>query len=599
MKIMSEKPEPERHLPSRAQALVFEGKACLLRLRRSLSNIRNPLPKLGREPCHSETEPLGSASSELWTHQSDAEFPLTAGKIQNLRVACAALNGTEVPANATFSFWKQLGRTSAGKGYVDGRELREGCLIPSIGGGLCQLSNMLYSAALDAGLDIVERHAHSRTIPGSLAEKNRDATVFWNYVDLRFRAPFPFRLETVLTGNELSVRIFGKESVSAPVSTPRKVMKQDPPTRSAPSGDCLACGMTSCFRNPAATDAHYPDSGHCAFLLDEFWPEFQTWCSNHSEKGDHWLLPLDGDRWNKRNYAWSVPEHSSTEYATIKTLYYSYKMRRIPSQGATRQNALLRRDIALSKHYGRQLDPAARHLIVSQNLLPHLWRDGHLGGRTFDVLMTRWPMKELQHRLDEAASAHPNSPTLSDFRAEPEFSAAEEAALNTAARIITPHRAVAEYFGSRALLLDWEIPEPDPESIPKPGKVFFPASPLGRKGIYELAEALQSPEFPNLDLVILGPANEAEHDPLKSIPHRKGSLSELKNASVLVIPAWIEHQPRLALQALSNGITVISTRACGLPHHPQLVEIEKPDSRSVFTALRELLIETQGSALTA
>ena len=97
-----------------------------------------------------------------------------------------------MPAHAVFSFWKQVGRTNRLKGYVAGRELREGCLIPSIGGGLCQLSNALYDAALQAGFEIVERHAHSQVIPGSLAEAGANATVFWNYVDLRFRSHHAF-----------------------------------------------------------------------------------------------------------------------------------------------------------------------------------------------------------------------------------------------------------------------------------------------------------------------------------------------------------------------------------------------------------------------
>ncbi len=91
--------------------------------------------------------------------------------------------------NEVFSFWRHVGRPTRGRGFADGRELREGCIVPSVGGGFCQLSNALYAAALDAGCEIVERHAHSRRVPGSMAEAGRDATVFWNYVDLRFRPP--------------------------------------------------------------------------------------------------------------------------------------------------------------------------------------------------------------------------------------------------------------------------------------------------------------------------------------------------------------------------------------------------------------------------
>ena len=142
----------------------------------------------------------------LWTDHENSEKILVAGKIHNLRLAVRQLNGVEVPANRVFSFWKHLARTSRLKGYVARRELREGCLIPNIGGGLCQLSNALYDAALNAGFEIVERHPHSQVIPGSLAETGRDATVFWNYVDLRFKSSHPFRIEAQLTVDSLVAR---------------------------------------------------------------------------------------------------------------------------------------------------------------------------------------------------------------------------------------------------------------------------------------------------------------------------------------------------------------------------------------------------------
>ena len=94
-----------------------------------------------------------------------------------------------------FSFWRQLGRTTRRRGFAAGRELREGCLVPSIGGGLCQLSNAIYDAALCQGLEIVERHRHTQVIASSLAERDRDAVVFWNYVGLRLRADSAWRQE--------------------------------------------------------------------------------------------------------------------------------------------------------------------------------------------------------------------------------------------------------------------------------------------------------------------------------------------------------------------------------------------------------------------
>jgi len=114
------------------------------------------------------------------------------GKIQNLRAAVRRLNGVEVPAGALFSFWRQVGRATKRRGFVSGRMLQSGCVVPSIGGGLCQLSNAIYQLALEARCEIVERHAHSIRLDGMPIH---DATVAWNYIDLRFHPRTKIRME--------------------------------------------------------------------------------------------------------------------------------------------------------------------------------------------------------------------------------------------------------------------------------------------------------------------------------------------------------------------------------------------------------------------
>jgi hypothetical protein len=138
-----------------------------------------------------------------------------AGKVENLRRAARRLHGLVVPAGATFSFWRQVGNPSFGRGYVLGREIREGCVVPTVAGGLCQLCNALYDAALRAGFTIMERHRHTQVIKGSLAEQDRDATVKWNYLDLRFRAAIAFRLDVKLTADQLIVSLLGETPAHA------------------------------------------------------------------------------------------------------------------------------------------------------------------------------------------------------------------------------------------------------------------------------------------------------------------------------------------------------------------------------------------------
>jgi len=576
---------PERGMPQRWQAVAFHLKTRLFQLRRGFAEIGNRPAAYGKARALIDCPVAAEKRAPLWREVSPEEFPLTAGKVENLRIAARAFHGLEIPPGGVMSFWRQLGRTTRRKGYRSGRELREGCIVPAIGGGLCQLSGLLYQAALDAGLEIIERHGHSRVVPGSQAEQDLDATVFWNYVDLRFRGHLPWRIETELTATELVVRIRAiagspQQEISAPLRFPA--------AWALPSGDCLTCGMTGCFRHPSAVKENSPAPGHSAFLLDSRWPEFDRWCAEHSRPGDRWFTPMDGAKWHKPNYQWSAPLGIGVRHATLAALRRSWNQRRLPAQGARRQKVLIRGEAEIARTYASMLDPQCRHVVVSQNLLPHLWRLGVLGGRSFDVLLERWPMDELQRRLDEAKASHPQSTTLGDFRADGDLLRDEQEALAAAGRLITPHLALAAHFGPRAWLIPWEMPAPMPHvTVSLKPSLFFPASRLGRKGAFELAAALKSGI--DAELRFLGAADEGSADPFAGLDCSRGKVGDLASATALVLPAWIEHQPRLALLALASGVPVIATEACGLPPHEKLHTIAAPDAAALATVIRSVL----------
>ena len=235
-------PHPE---PTRWTALLFLAKAKVHQLRRGVKNWREGIHQHPKSEKLAELPIVAQWQSDLrrGEYASEREKQLQEGKVQNLRVAAAILNGVEVPADEVWSFWRHLGRVTRAKGYAEGRELREGCLIPQIGGGLCQLSGALYNSALEAGLTIVERHAHTNSGVGSLARIGRDATVFWNYVDLRFRARLPWRMEVAVTDTQLQVRIRCSEKL------PRGPIAPAEPSPATPLNSCATCGVGSCFRS--------------------------------------------------------------------------------------------------------------------------------------------------------------------------------------------------------------------------------------------------------------------------------------------------------------------------------------------------------------
>ncbi|MEZ5300357.1 MAG: VanW family protein [Verrucomicrobiales bacterium] len=567
-------------MPTRWQSLFFLFKATCFRGRRWLLGILRGNPPTRRPGPVDARAPVGAESrSALYPNRLAAEFALQAGKVQNLRLAARHLHGITIPAGEVFSFWAQVPRPSTRRGFAAGRELREGCVIPSVGGGLCQLSNALYDAALKAGFEIVERHAHSRRLPGSMAEAGRDATVFWNYVDLRFRPADEVQLEVFLTRDELVVRTRALAARTGPASpappdddAARASEKAAARAASEPPAEsCETCGVTSCFRNPGATSL--PQKALTAWLADAWWPEFGRYLQERRAAQDVLLMPLDSKRWRLGNYRWDATGFARCRQHPWPTLRRALASRRLAAQGAARQRALLRFDEAMAQSFARHIPAEATHLVISQNLLPYLHRGGVLGGRTYDVFMQRLPLRALQDTLDRAAVRWPDSPTLADFRADPALLDLESEALAEARAWITPHAAIANLAGPRAIKLDWELPpqaavNPDPE-----GAIFFPAPTLGRKGAWELREFARQH---GVRLRVAGPNLEAPGF-WDGCEVEQGTGFALDGVRAAVLPAWVENQPRQLLRAAAAGIPVFAAPACGLAGVPGVTEIDSLD----------------------
>jgi hypothetical protein len=564
--LMTNLNNPTKSTPGIRAALLFRSKALVLQARRAVrESHRRDARRHGVANKLIDKKVIAESRTPLWTPHEAAENALVAGKIHNLRLAIRRLNGVELPAHAVFSFWKQVGRTDRLKGYVAGRELREGCLIPSIGGGVCQLSNALYDAASQAGFEIVERHAHTQIVPGSMAETGRDATVFWNYVDLRFRATHAFRIEAELTVDSLVVRFRGEPKTVQHEDTEHTGFSQKwiRPLNSQIK-DCLTCGRQQCFRQ-AKAPLNARGVGRAAYLVDEYWPEFDRYIGATKRATDLLYIPLDGKRLRRPNYGWTTVGFADVKQSRLLTLSRSRQSRKLASQGANRQRALLAIHERLAKRYSALLPFDVAHVVLAQDLLPFVWRSGNLGGRTFDVLMTRLPLAVLQDRLEAASRLHPESRTLADFRVDGPLVEAETKALQQARKIITPHTEIAALYPEKCVLVDWAIPSPRRGVNQNAGgttRLVFPGATVGRKGIYELREAIKGMDA---ELLIVGPVLEGPKfwDGLR-VRRVAADDDWLAYATAVVLPAFVEHKPRRLLEAVAQGIPVIASSACGL-----------------------------------
>jgi len=139
-------------------------------------------------------------------------------KKHNLRIAISRFQNFPFFPNQIFSFWHNVGNPTKKAGYKMGINIIKGQLDFDFGGGLCQLSGLLYHLALTAGLGIAERHPHSADL---YTEETRytplgaDATTAYGYKDLRLKntldVPVCFRIR--IEGNQLIGALCAPESI--------------------------------------------------------------------------------------------------------------------------------------------------------------------------------------------------------------------------------------------------------------------------------------------------------------------------------------------------------------------------------------------------
>lgn len=163
--------------------------------------------------------PVKRHQSLLYRKLGSSDPVLQENKIVNLKIASKQINGIVIRPGEVFSFWHLVGRATKKKGYIEGMQLSRGEVRTGVGGGICQLANLLYWMALHTPFTITERHHHSfDPFPdeGRVLPFGSGASVFFNYVDLRFKneTPHTFQITVWLTDRHLKGAIFSKEKIA-------------------------------------------------------------------------------------------------------------------------------------------------------------------------------------------------------------------------------------------------------------------------------------------------------------------------------------------------------------------------------------------------
>lgn len=160
------------------------------RLKRNIKNICDR-SKLAKDKIDEDLPNIvKSHTSIILRKLHNVDMNLQVNKRTNLEIASSKINKIVIHPGEIFSYWYLIGKPSKRKGYKEGLVISKHGLNHEVGGGLCQLANMIHYLVLNSPLEVVELHHHSdalfpddrRRVPFGTG-----TSVFYNYLDYRFK----------------------------------------------------------------------------------------------------------------------------------------------------------------------------------------------------------------------------------------------------------------------------------------------------------------------------------------------------------------------------------------------------------------------------
>lgn len=142
----------------------------------------------------------------------------------NVELATKKINGTVIMPGETFSYNKTVGSRTIEAGWKEGTAYISGKVVPSVGGGVCQVSSTLYNTALLANLEITERTNHTFTVDYVAA--SRDATVYYGSLDFCFKntRTYPIKIVATAQNGVCKISMYGiKEKVEYEIILQSKI----------------------------------------------------------------------------------------------------------------------------------------------------------------------------------------------------------------------------------------------------------------------------------------------------------------------------------------------------------------------------------------
>lgn len=143
-------------------------------------------------------------SSLMMNMHSGYDISYQFNKIHNLKLAAKTIDHLLIRPGETFSFWSLVRYADRFESFKDGLCVIDGQMTTVSGGGLCQLSGMLYYLFLHTPLTVIERHPHMvEYLPPTDASALHgiDATVNEGWQDLKVRNDTDITFQIIIIFN--------------------------------------------------------------------------------------------------------------------------------------------------------------------------------------------------------------------------------------------------------------------------------------------------------------------------------------------------------------------------------------------------------------
>jgi len=142
----------------------------------------------------------------IGTFTTEFDSPKSA-RGKNIKLAAEKIDRIIIESGQEFSYNEAVGPSTQKRGFKLAKIFIKGEEHKGFGGGICQVSSTLYNAVLEAGLEVTERHEHSKEV--KYVPENRDATTSYGGVDFKFfnNLDCPVIIRAYTSGNTITTTI--------------------------------------------------------------------------------------------------------------------------------------------------------------------------------------------------------------------------------------------------------------------------------------------------------------------------------------------------------------------------------------------------------